>query len=83
MKKLHLLHGKEQGLAFTSNVLIGFDLLFVKFKDSVAQFAQETIAPHAAEVDRTNNFPKVVCFLFFEKGVFLLYRICENFSDDM
>ncbi|KAL6003361.1 hypothetical protein ACLOJK_023584, partial [Asimina triloba] len=30
------------------------------FKESVAQFAQENIAPHAAKIDATNNFPKDV-----------------------
>lgn len=35
-------------------------LLFLQFKESVAQFAQENIAPHAAKVDVTNYFPKVV-----------------------
>lgn len=31
----------------------------LQFKESVAQFAQENIAPHASEIDRTNYFPKV------------------------
>lgn len=42
--------------------LLSSSLLFEdtekQFKDSVAQFAQENIAPHAAKVDATNNFPK-------------------------
>ncbi|BBN20030.1 isovaleryl-CoA dehydrogenase [Marchantia polymorpha subsp. ruderalis] len=31
-----------------------------QFKDSVRQFAQENIAPHAAKTDLTNSFPKDV-----------------------
>ncbi|KAJ0979339.1 hypothetical protein J5N97_014813 [Dioscorea zingiberensis] len=43
---------------FSTSLL--FDDTQKQFKDSVSQFAQETIAPHAAEVDRTNYFPKDV-----------------------
>ncbi|KAJ7296898.1 hypothetical protein O6H91_Y093300 [Diphasiastrum complanatum] len=32
----------------------------LQFKDSVKQFAQENIAPHAAKIDVTNSFPKDV-----------------------
>lgn len=32
----------------------------LQFKESVAQFAQENIAPHASKIDRTNYFPEVV-----------------------
>lgn len=35
----------------------------LQFKESVAQFAQENIAPHAEKIDRTNYFPKV-CAIF-------------------
>lgn len=31
----------------------------LQFKESVAQFAQENIAPHASAIDRSNHFPKV------------------------
>lgn len=29
-----------------------------EFRENVAQFAQSVIAPHAEDVDRTNDFPK-------------------------
>ncbi|MFS7956696.1 putative isovaleryl-CoA dehydrogenase [Helianthus anomalus] len=32
----------------------------LQFKESIAQFAQELIAPHAETIDRTDNFPKDV-----------------------
>lgn len=28
-----------------------------EFRDSVRQFAQELVAPHAAEIDRLNRYP--------------------------
>lgn len=31
----------------------------LQFKESVAQFAQENIAPHAEKIDKTNYFPQV------------------------
>lgn len=37
-----------------------FSLIFSQFKEGVARFAQENIAPHAAKIDRTNYFPEVV-----------------------
>ncbi|CAN6470840.1 unnamed protein product [Victoria cruziana] len=37
-----------------------FDETQQQFKESVSRFAQENIAPHAAKVDTTNNFPKDV-----------------------
>lgn len=40
-------------------------LRLLQFKESVAQFAQENIAPHAANIDNTNYFPKVVQNVFF------------------
>ncbi|KAJ0729239.1 putative isovaleryl-CoA dehydrogenase [Helianthus annuus] len=52
-----------------NEALNGSDLLLVQhlmvqtvcfFKESVAQFAQEHIAPHASKIDATNNFPKEV-----------------------
>jgi hypothetical protein len=39
----------------------GFKFL-LQFKESVAQFAAENIAPHASKIDHTNYFPKV-CFI--------------------
>jgi hypothetical protein len=39
------------------------DLLFLsfpQFKESVSQFAQENIAPHASTIDQSNYFPKVI-----------------------
>lgn len=38
---------------------VGFLLLYIQFKKSFAQFAQENIAPHAEKIDKTNYFPKV------------------------
>lgn len=29
-----------------------------EFRDTVKEFAQRTVAPHAAEIDRLNSFPK-------------------------
>eukprot|EP01018_Ginkgo_biloba_P022582 Gb_13031 [translate_table: standard] len=43
---------------FSTSLL--FDETQQQFKESVAQFAQENIAPHAVKVDATNYFPKEV-----------------------
>ncbi|KAL4189208.1 hypothetical protein AMTRI_Chr08g164360 [Amborella trichopoda] len=43
-------------LRFSTSAL--FDDTQKQFKESVAQFAQENIAPHASKIDATNNFPK-------------------------
>lgn len=40
-------------------LLNSFISLMKQFKESVAQFAQEHIAPHAEKIDKTNYFPKV------------------------
>lgn len=32
----------------------------IEFRESVRSFAQEVIAPHAAEIDASNSFPKGV-----------------------
>lgn len=32
----------------------------MQFKESVAQFAQENIAPHASKIDHTNYLPQEV-----------------------
>ncbi|KAK2968973.1 hypothetical protein RJ640_012427 [Escallonia rubra] len=44
--------------SFSTSLL--FDDTQIQFKESVAQFAQENIAPHASSIDRTNYFPKEV-----------------------
>lgn len=31
-----------------------------EFRDTVKEFAQRTVAPHAAEIDRLNSFPKSI-----------------------
>ncbi|XP_078445167.1 isovaleryl-CoA-dehydrogenase [Wolffia australiana] len=51
--------GKNRLLARFSTSLL-FDETQEQFKTSVAQFAQASIAPHAAKIDATNNFPKEV-----------------------
>ncbi|XP_048491873.1 isovaleryl-CoA dehydrogenase, mitochondrial isoform X2 [Beta vulgaris subsp. vulgaris] len=43
---------------FSTSLL--FDDTENQFKESVAQFAQENIAPHAEKIDKTNYFPKDV-----------------------
>jgi alkylation response protein AidB-like acyl-CoA dehydrogenase len=41
-----------------------------QFKESVRQFAQENIAPHAAKVDASNSFPKAgSCTFSFSPSV--------------
>lgn len=47
-----------QFAAFSTSLL--FDDTQKQFKESVAQFAQENIAPHAEKIDRTNYFPQDV-----------------------
>ncbi|KAI5666211.1 hypothetical protein M9H77_16064 [Catharanthus roseus] len=49
---------QTQSAAFSTSLL--FDDTRKQFKEGVARFAQEHIAPHAAEIDRTNNFPKEI-----------------------
>ncbi|RVW97342.1 2-methylacyl-CoA dehydrogenase, mitochondrial [Vitis vinifera] len=44
--------------AFSTALL--FDDTQIQFKESIAQFAQENIAPHASRIDRTNYFPEEV-----------------------
>ncbi|CAA7398187.1 unnamed protein product [Spirodela intermedia] len=51
---------RRQGLVARFSTSLLFDDTQEQFKESVAQFAQESIAPHAAKVDATNNFPKDV-----------------------
>ncbi|KAH0746790.1 hypothetical protein KY285_008447 [Solanum tuberosum] len=51
-------HQKPQFAAFSTSLL--FDDTQKQFKESVAQFAQENIAPHAEKIDRTNYFPQDV-----------------------
>ncbi|KAF3773194.1 hypothetical protein EJ110_NYTH55873 [Nymphaea thermarum] len=49
-----------------------FDDTQKQFKESVSQFAQDKIAPHAAKVDATNNFPKVARPCHFSAYFFLV-----------
>ncbi|KAK4709271.1 hypothetical protein R3W88_030196 [Solanum pinnatisectum] len=51
-------HQKPQFAAFSTSLL--FDDTQKQFKESVAQFAQENISPHAEKIDRTNYFPQDV-----------------------
>ncbi|WMV56028.1 hypothetical protein MTR67_049413 [Solanum verrucosum] len=51
-------HQKPQFAAFSTSLL--FDDTQKQFKESVAQFAQENIAPHAEKIDRMNYFPQDV-----------------------
>ena len=37
----------------------------IQFKESVAQFATENIAPHASKIDHTNYFPQVCMGIYF------------------
>lgn len=50
---------KQQQLAAFSTSLL-FDDTQKQFKESVAQFAQENIAPHSEKIDKTNYFPQDV-----------------------
>ncbi|KAH7560995.1 hypothetical protein JRO89_XS10G0156000 [Xanthoceras sorbifolium] len=52
---------KNKRSASFSTALL-FDDTQLQFKESVAQFAQENIAPHASKIDQTNSFPKEVNF---------------------
>lgn len=49
---------RTQHAGFTTSLL--FDDTQKQFKESIAQFAQENIAPHAEKIDRTNYFPEDV-----------------------
>ncbi|KAJ8476042.1 hypothetical protein OPV22_019769 [Ensete ventricosum] len=51
-------HWSKQRAFFSTSLL--FDDTQKQFKESVHQFAQENIAPHAAKIDATNHFPKDV-----------------------
>ncbi|KAK9168910.1 hypothetical protein Syun_001050 [Stephania yunnanensis] len=53
-----LLRKQRQTCCFSTSLL--FDDTQIQFKESVAQFAQENIAPYAAKIDRTNYFPEEV-----------------------
>lgn len=48
----------QQHVAFSTSLLV--DDTQIQFKESVAQFAQENIAPHAEKIDKTNYFPEEV-----------------------
>lgn len=45
-----------------------------EFRDTVKDFAQRTVAPHAADIDRLNSFPKSVN-LWKEIGDFGLHGV--------
>ncbi|XP_076887141.1 2-methylacyl-CoA dehydrogenase, mitochondrial-like [Bidens hawaiensis] len=49
---------RHHNTLFSTSML--FDDTQIQFKESVAQFAQEHIAPHAENIDRTDTFPKDV-----------------------
>ncbi|PON80420.1 Cyclohexanecarboxyl-CoA dehydrogenase [Trema orientale] len=49
---------QRQIASFSTSLL--FDDTQVQFKESVAQFAQEKIAPHASKIDQANSFPQDV-----------------------
>ncbi|KAL6204786.1 hypothetical protein ACLB2K_022053 [Fragaria x ananassa] len=53
-----LLRNQRHSASFSTALL--FDDTQIQFKESVGQFAQEHIAPHASKIDHTNNFPKEV-----------------------
>ncbi|MCD7453683.1 2-methylacyl-CoA dehydrogenase, mitochondrial [Datura stramonium] len=48
----------QQAAAFSTSLLL--DDTQKQFKESVAKFAQENIAPFAEKIDRTNSFPEEV-----------------------
>ncbi|XP_024026353.1 isovaleryl-CoA dehydrogenase, mitochondrial isoform X1 [Morus notabilis] len=49
---------RNQFAPFSTALL--FDDTQIQFKESVFQFVQEKIAPHASKIDQTNSFPKDV-----------------------
>lgn len=49
---------RQTAAAFSTSAF--FDDSRKQFKESVARFAQENIAPHASKIDRTNYFPEEV-----------------------
>lgn len=49
---------QHQQAAFSTSLLL--DDTQKQFKESVAKFAQENIAPYAEKIDRTNSFPKEI-----------------------
>uniref|UniRef100_A0A0A0KHQ5 Isovaleryl-CoA dehydrogenase n=1 Tax=Cucumis sativus TaxID=3659 RepID=A0A0A0KHQ5_CUCSA len=53
-----ILRTHRHSASFSSALL--FDDTQLQFKESVKQFAQDNIAPHAAKIDQTNTFPKDV-----------------------
>lgn len=63
LQSSHLLFGRNpwsctKSVQFSTSLLL--DDTLRQFKESVHQFAQENIAPHAATIDSTNSFPKAV-----------------------
>ncbi|KAJ8559832.1 hypothetical protein K7X08_003890 [Anisodus acutangulus] len=53
---------QNQQAAFSTSLLL--DDTQKQFKESVAKFAQENIAPFAEKIDRTNSFPEVKHYVF-------------------
>ncbi|XVE59795.1 hypothetical protein DITRI_Ditri05aG0075600 [Diplodiscus trichospermus] len=51
---------KERQRAFFSSTSLLFDETQLQFKESVRQFSQENIAPHASKIDQSNSFPEEV-----------------------
>ncbi|XP_034221984.1 isovaleryl-CoA dehydrogenase, mitochondrial isoform X3 [Prunus dulcis] len=59
-----------------------FDDTQIQFKESVSQFAQEHIAPHASKIDHTNYFPQEVN-LWKLMGDFNLHGITAPAGSDV
>ncbi|KAI3849892.1 hypothetical protein MKW98_026806 [Papaver atlanticum] len=58
VKSLAVIRNQVQKCCFSTCLL--FDDTQIQFKESVAQFAKEHIAPHSANIDKSNYFPKEV-----------------------
>uniref|UniRef100_A0A803L3T9 Isovaleryl-CoA dehydrogenase, mitochondrial n=1 Tax=Chenopodium quinoa TaxID=63459 RepID=A0A803L3T9_CHEQI len=58
LSSLLISRNSTQSAAFSTSLL--FDDTQIQFMESVAQFAQEKIAPHAEKIDKTSYFPKDV-----------------------
>eukprot|EP00252_Welwitschia_mirabilis_P013288 TRINITY_DN29292_c0_g1_i1.p1 TRINITY_DN29292_c0_g1~~TRINITY_DN29292_c0_g1_i1.p1 ORF type:complete len:407 (-),score=90.67 TRINITY_DN29292_c0_g1_i1:233-1453(-) len=57
-RRTHLFSKFVQRNCYSTSSSFLFEDTQLQFKESVAQFSQEKIAPHAATVDATNSFPK-------------------------
>ncbi|MCL7032637.1 hypothetical protein MKW94_017370 [Papaver nudicaule] len=58
VKSVAVIRKQVQKCCFSTSLL--FDDTQIQFKESVAQFAKEHIAPHSANIDKSNYFPKEV-----------------------